>query len=123
MFREDGYGDISVKIVDWQMTYTGRAGGDIAYLLMSSLAPQLYETDEENIKEKYFDMFNETFCSLIKEKEDEVEEMLEQDYHDSLPLGFLFSCGNVMNSNQLDRKKTVSFAYHLCNEAAIRNLI
>jgi len=123
MFKEEIDGRICVKIVDWQMTYTGRAGGDIAYLLMSSLAPQLYETDEENIKEKYFDMFNETFCSLIKEKEDEVEEMLEQDYNDSLPLGFLFSCGNVMNSSQFDRKKTVSFAYHLCNEAAIKNLI
>jgi len=126
MFREDGYGDISVKIVDWQMTYTGRAGGDIAYLLMSSIAPELHDSQEELIKEKYFEMFNETFYNLIGErargnKSEDVEEMLEQDYTESLPMGFLFSCGNIMSNN--DREKQLSFAYQLCNEAASKNLI
>ena len=68
MFKVEADGRTSVKIVDWQMAYTGRAGGDIAYLLMSSINPELYETDEDTIKEKYFDMFNETFYSLIREK-------------------------------------------------------
>lgn len=126
MFKEDDQGSVSVKIVDWQMTYTGRAGGDIAYLLMSSLAPELHDSQEDLIKEKYFEMFNETFYNLIREKAwrnktEEVEEMLEQDYAESLPLGFLFSCGNVMANNM--REKQVSFAYQLCNEAAIKNLI
>jgi len=126
MFREDGCGDISVKIVDWQMTYTGRAGGDIAYLLMSSIAPELHDSQEELIKEKYFEMFNETFYDLIGErargnKSEDVEEMLEQDYTESLPMGFLFSCGNIMSNS--NREKQLSFAYQLCNEAASKNLI
>ena len=83
MFREEAAGTTTVRIVDWQMAYTGRAGGDTAYLLMSSIAPGLYETDEEAIKEKYFEMFNETFYSLVRPEqswgplEGEVGEMLE----------------------------------------------
>ena len=82
MIKLEADGRTSVKIVDWQMAYTGRAGGDIAYLLMSSINPELYETDEDTIKEKYFEMFNETFYSLIREKkwmnkEEKVERMLE----------------------------------------------
>ena len=127
MFKQEDDGSMNVRIVDWQMTYTGRAGGDVAYLLMSSIAPELYDSDEETIKERYFEMFNETFYNLIREKSwkqmvEEVEEMLEQDYEESLPLGFLFSCGNVMNK-ETKRESQVSFAYHLCNEAAIKNLI
>ena len=126
MFKLEEDGRTSVKIVDWQMAYTGRAGGDIAYLLMSSINPELYETDEETIKEKYFEMFNETFYSLIREKkwmnkEEKVERMLEQDYTESLPIGFLFSCGNVMSTG--DQQRKVKFAYNLCNEAASKNLI
>lgn len=127
MFRQEEDGSMNVRIVDWQMTYTGRAGGDVAYLLMSSIAPDLYDSDEETIKERYFEMFNETFYNLIREKSwkkkvEEVEEMLEHDYEESLPLGFLFSCGNVMNK-ETKRESQVSFAYHLCNEAASKNLI
>ena len=126
MFKLEADGRTSVKIVDWQMAYTGRAGGDIAYLLMSSINPELYETDEDTIKEKYFEMFNETFYSLIREKkwmnkEEKVERMLEQDYTESLPIGFLFSCGNVMSTG--DQQRKVTFAYNLCNEAASKNLI
>ena len=126
MFRVEKDGRTSVKIVDWQMAYTGRAGGDIAYLLMSSINPELYETEEDAIKEKYFEMFNETFYSLIREKkwmnkEEKVEEMLELDYAESLPISFLFSCGNVMSNGE--RERQVTFAYNLCNEAASRNLI
>ena len=111
MFKVEEDGRSSVKIVDWQMAYTGRAGGDIAYLLMSSINPELYETDEETIKEKYFEMFNETFYSLIREKkwmnkEEKVERMLEQDYTESLPIGFLFSCGNVMSTGDQQQKVT-----------------
>jgi len=126
MFKVEADGRTSVKIVDWQMAYTGRAGGDIAYLLMSSINSELYETDEDTIKEKYFEMFNETFYSLIREKkwmnkEEKVERMLEQDYTESLPIGFLFSCGNVMSTG--DQQRKVTFAYNLCNEAASKNLI
>ena len=127
MFRVEADRRTSVKIVDWQMAYTGRAGGDIAYLLMSSINPELYDTDEDTIKKKYFEMFNETFYSLIREKKwvnkekEKVERMLEQDYTESLPIGFLFSCGNVMTSG--DQARKVKFAYNLCTEAASKNLI
>ena len=123
MFREEDDGSTSVMIVDWQMTYTGNAGGDLAYLLMSSLEPQMFEMDEQSIKEQYFKMFHQIFFSLVKEDYNEVQEMLEQDYHKSLPLGFLFSCGNIMSNAQSNREKTALFAYHLCTEAAIKNLI
>ena len=53
MFLEQN-GEIKVKVVDWQMAYNGKAGGDIAYLLMSSRSPALYEAQEEIIKAKYF---------------------------------------------------------------------
>ena len=123
MFREDYDGSTSVMIVDWQMTYTGNAGGDLAYLLMSSMDPQMFEMDEQSIKEQYFKMFNQIFLSLVKEDYNEVQEMLEEDYHNSLALGFLFSCGNVISNSKLDRQKIALFAYHLCVEAAIRDLI
>jgi len=123
MFREEDDGSTSVMIVDWQMTYTGNAGGDLAYLLMSSLDPQMFEMDEQSIKEQYFKMFHQIFFSLVKEDYNEVQEMLEQDYHNSLPLGFLFSCGNIISNAQSNREKTASLAYHLCVEAAIRDLI
>ena len=119
MFLEEA-GRTKVKILDWQMAYTGRAGGDIAYLLMSSLSPAVYEAQEQIIKQKYFEEFNRTFLSLVQEGEPKVEKMLERDYKESLPLGFLFSCGNVYQS---EREKAVSFAYLLCNEAAHKNLI
>jgi len=121
MFKEEEDGSVKVKIVDWQMTYTGSVGGDITYLLMSSIAPELYEAEEDNIKERYFEKFNSILKSFIAErKRSLVEAMLEKEYNESLPLGFLFSCGNVMNG---EREKNVSFAYQLCNEAASKNLI
>ena len=128
MFLEQN-GEMKVKIVDWQMAYNGKAGGDIAYLLMSSISPALYKAQEENIKAKYFEEFNRAFYSLVEKGEGswwntegraELENMLEKDYKDSLPLGFLFSCGNVVHS---ERERAVSFAYMLCNEAAHKNLI
>ena len=89
MFRDEDDGRTSVMIIDWQMTYTGNAGGDLAYLLMYSLDPQMFEMDEQSIKAKYFKMFRQIFFSVIKDTRDEVEEMLEQDYHESLPLEFI----------------------------------
>ena len=126
MFLEEA-GQTKVKVVDWQMAYNGKAGGDIAYLLMSSISPALYEAQEEIIKAKYFEEFNKTFYSLVEKgegswwtTEGRVKNMLEKDYKDSLPLGFLFSCGNVVHK---ERERAVSFAYMLCNEAAQKNLI
>ena len=87
---------------------------------MSSLSPETYEEQEQVIKQKYFEEFNKTFCSLVQESGQRVEKMLEEGYKKSLPLGFLLSCGNVYNS---EREKAVSFAYLLCNEAAHKNLI
>merc|ERR1712029_132656 len=97
MFKEEEDGSVKVKIVDWQMTYTGSVGGDITYLLMSSIAPELYEAEEDNIKERYFEKFNSILKSFVAErKRSLVEAMLEKEYNESLPLGFLFSCYNCI---------------------------
>ena len=132
LFKEED-GKLKVKIVDWQLTYNGRSGGDISYLLMSSIDPDDFETEEENIKERYFDSFNETFSALYSQEktmdqEDEnnnnVDEILEMEYDKSLPLGFFFSCGNVMHKENFeDEERKVSFTYQLCKEAAEKNLI
>jgi len=118
LFKEED-GKLKVKIVDWQLTYNGRSGGDISYLLMSSIDPDDFETEEENIKERYFDSFNETFSALYSQEktmdqEDEnnnnVDEILEMEYDKSLPLGFFFSCGNVMHKENFeDEERKVSF--------------
>jgi len=132
LFKEED-GKLKVKIVDWQLTYNGRSGGDISYLLMSSIDPKDFEKEEENIKEKYFDSFNKTFSALSKEEKTlpntnpentNVDEILEMEYDKSLPLGFFFSCGNVMHQENFeDEDRKVSFTYLLCKEAAEKNLI
>lgn len=132
LFKEED-GKLKVKIVDWQLTYNGRSGADISYLLMSSVDPNQFELEEENIKEKYFNSFNGTFSALQSQKttideEDEnhnsVDEILEMEYDKSLQLGFFFSCGNVMHQESYeDEERKVSFTYQLCREAADKNLI
>jgi len=131
LFKEDE-GKLKVKIVDWQLTYNGRSGADISYLLMSSIHPKQFEMEEENLKERYFNSFNKTFSALQNQQtemelEDEninVDEKLEMEYDRSLQLGFFFSCGNVMHKeNYEDKDRKVSFTYQLCREAADKNLI
>jgi len=127
LFKEEN-GSLKVKIVDWQLTYNGRSGGDISYLLMSSIDPNVFEKEEENIKEKYFQSFNQTYSALQQQEktmdQEEVDEILEMEYDKSLQLGFFFSCGNVMHQeNYEDQDRKVSFTYQLCKEAADKNLI
>jgi len=126
LFKEED-GKLKVKIVDWQLTYNGRSGGDISYLLMSSIHPNLFKAEEKNIKEKYFNAFTKTFCALQNHQEEKtkiVDEKLEMEYDRSLQLGFFFSCGNVMHKENFeDKDRKVSFTYKLCREAADKNLI
>jgi len=132
LFKEED-GKLKVKIVDWQLTYNGRSGGDISYLLMSSIDPEDFEKEEENIKERYFESFNQTFSALTSEEKtlhnekpekNNVDEILEMEYDKSLPLGFFFSCGNVMHKEDFeDEDRKVCFTYLLCKEAAEKNLI
>jgi len=131
LFKEED-GKLKVKIVDWQLTYNGRSGADISYLLMSSIDPQLFEREEENIKERYFNAFTDTFSSLqnhqaemeVEDENNNVDEKLEMEYDRSLQLGFFFSCGNVMHKENFeDKDQKVSFTYQLCREAADKNLI
>jgi len=131
LFKEED-GKLKVKIVDWQLAYNGGSGADISYLLMSSIDPEQFEIEEENIKEKYFHSFNGTFSALQSQEttmdtDDEnnnVDEKLEMEYDRSLQLGFFFSCGNVMHEeNYEDEERKVSFTYQLCREAADKNLI
>jgi len=121
---KDSNGKLEVKIVDWQLTYSGRAGGDISYLLMSSLDPAIREREEENIKQEYYDAFITNVQSLRSPTDIAItdqETLLKEDYQKSLPLGFFFSCGNIMAEERPSRRE--SFTYELCKEAAKRHLI
>jgi len=121
---KDSNGKLEVKIVDWQLTYSGRAGGDISYLLMSSLDPAIREREEENIKQEYYDAFITNVQSLRSPTDIAItdqETLLKEDYQKSLPLGFFFSCGNIMAEERPSRRE--SFTYELCKEAAKKQLI
>jgi len=117
-------GRLEVKIVDWQLTYSGRAGGDISYLLMSSLDQATRESEEEKIKQEYYRAFISN-VQLLRNSTDsdiaEEEALLREDYLKSLPLGFFFSCGNIMAEERPSRRE--SFTYELCKEAAKKHLI
>jgi len=65
LFKEEE-GRVQVKIVDWQLAYNGSSGGDITYLLMSSIDPTSY--DAEVIKDKYVTAFLDTFNALVTSK-------------------------------------------------------
>jgi len=146
LFKEEG-GVMKVMIVDWQLVYTGRSTGDVSYLLLSSIHPDLRQTSEQQLKQAYFDSFNsylKEFESCVSEHqsqsaalETEVEvavEDMESDYEGSAPLSLFLSCGNVMVS-EVDRQATpdvpeeeweeasICFAYSLLKEAASRALI
>jgi len=125
LFKEEE-GKLQVRIVDWQLTYTGRAGGDISYLLMSSLDPAVREVEEENIKHQYYTAFNNTLGMLEKACDPSLEceeSVLEEDYEKSLPLGFFLSCGNIMAEKEKAKEKKVSFTYKLCKDAAKKHVI
>lgn len=124
MFRQTGE-TLEVRLVDWQLAYTGRVGGDISYLLMSSLDPELRGVAEQGIREKYYQQFNKVLSLLDCQRMDQ----LEEEYENDLKLGFFFSCGNVMTQEMTDKNNInnnnnkVSFTYQLCKEAANKQLI
>jgi len=117
MFRETGE-TLEIRLVDWQLTYTGRVGGDISYLLMSSLDPRVREIAESEIRTKYYLQLNKMLDQLDCQKIDQVK----KDYETDLKLGFFFSCGNVMTP-EVQNKNKVTFTYQLCKEAAKKQLI
>jgi len=123
---EEG-GQMEVMIVDWQLSYVGRSTGDLSYLLLSSISPNVRHEHEMTLKEYYYNSFNsylKTFeasvmdnlsqntcgisfnivCDDDDDKYDvpavrvEVDD-LENDYQDSTPLSFFLSCGNVLSSD------------------------
>merc|ERR1719431_1550195 len=146
LFKEEENKPKKVMIVDWQFTYTGRSTGDVSYLLLSSISPEVRHEHEQELKEAYFNSFNnylKTFEASVNDQmyqdssdedsEDSDVEVdvqdLEHDYHDSTPLSLFLSCGNVLSSDA-DKvatpdisdddweMATVSFAYNLVKEAA-----
>ena len=157
---EEG-GQMEVMIVDWQLSYVGRSTGDLSYLLLSSISPKLRHEHELMLKEDYYNSFNsylKTFEASVMDKlsqntcgisfnivcddDDnndpttvrvEVDD-LEHDYHDSTPLSFFLSCGNVLSSDsttpdlsddERDEREqaTVNFAYNLVKDAAEMEII
>lgn len=123
LFKESD-GKLQVKIVDWQLAYSGRAGGDISYLLMSSLDPKVREEEEEVIKHEYYQAFInnlQLIRSSSKAALADEEALLKEDYQKSLPLGFFFSCGNIMAEERPRVRE--SFTYELCKDAAKKHLI
>jgi len=121
MFRQCGE-TLEVRLVDWQLAYSGRVGGDISYLLMSSLDPAVRLGAEEEIRDRYYSQFYHILDLLHCEMVDK----LEDDYGTDLKLGFFFSCGNVMTQGKTainNQKNKVSYTYQLCKEAATKMLI
>lgn len=152
LFKEEAKGEkMKVMVVDWQLNYTGRSTGDVSYLLLSSIDPDVRHAHEQELKDEYFTAFNnylklfeastinhtslESDCGDSEESDIEIDvEDLEHDYQDSVPLSLFLSCGNVLSSD-LDRKVsaemsdddweqvTVNFAYSLCKDAAEMKII
>merc|ERR1719431_1445312 len=170
LFKEEVDEPMKVMIVDWQLTYMGRSTGDISYLLLSSISPEVRRSKEQELKEAYYTAFNsylKTFEAAVMDKlshnntgisfsvfcdddrngvEVEIDrDELEHDYHDSSPLSFFLSCGNVLNSettntplsaspassmihSESDRESThspalVTYAYNMVKDAADMDII
>jgi len=147
LFKEEENKPNKVMIVDWQFTYTGRSTGDVSYLLLSSISPEVRHEHEQELKDAYFNSFNnylKTFEASVndhmyqadssdEDSEDSDVEVdvqdLEHDYHGSTRLSLFLSCGNVLSSDA-DKvatpdisddeweTATVNFAYNLVKEAA-----
>lgn len=117
--REAGGGRIRVMIVDWQLAYTGRSTGDLSYLLMSSLSHEIREKHEEEMKSVYYYTFNSALARLVNTRCE--KEVLEVEYHDSLPLSFFLSCGNIMGGEK--EEECVKFSYEICKEAVEKEII
>ena len=119
---------MEVMIVDWQLSYVGRSTGDLSYLLLSSISPNVRHEHEMMLKEDYYNSFNsylKTFEASVMDKlsqntcgisfnivcdDDDDDKFyvptvrveaddLEHDYQDSTPLSFFLSCGNVLSSD------------------------
>jgi len=117
LFKKEN-GKLKVKVVDWQLSYTGKTTGDLSYLLMSSLSPENRESFENVIKNEYFNAYHSTIKMLTNSN---VEEKFDKEYNDSLPLSFFLSCGNIMTADLQDR--SVQFSYDMCKEAALKEII
>lgn len=131
LFKPNGKGGQKVMIVDWQLTYTGRRPGDISYLLMSSLSQEMRDDHQEDIKQRYCQVFNETL-EMLDTKDgfisdpDEEESMFDEEYNKSLAFSFFLSCGNVMfqkEESQGGNKTKADFSYDICREAAEKKII
>jgi len=135
LFKESEDGKTSVMLVDWQMTYMGRSTGDVSYLILSSIRPELRHNHGEKLKEAYYSSLNRYLKTyetcVIKHKVEIDVSDLERDYRESSPMSLFLSCGNVL-SIESDRAATpemsedeseVEFAYKLCKEAASMHII
>ncbi|XP_023322190.1 uncharacterized protein LOC111696714 [Eurytemora carolleeae] len=118
MFKREEDGKLRVMIVDWQLSYTGRTTGDLAYLLMSSLSSETREMYEDKIKSEYFSAYLAHLVKIGNTREEKSK--LDIEYTDSLPLSFLLSCGNIMSGGFDDR---VRVSYDMCKEAAHKKII
>jgi len=142
LFKKADDDEMKVMVVDWQLAYTGRSTGDVSYLLMSSISPEMKQQHGQDLKEAYFNSFNtylKTFESYVTgsmnqdsptedsgsdQSDIEVDvKDLEQDFHDSAPLSLFLSCGNVLSSEADREGATVNFAYNLVKEAAEMKII
>lgn len=121
LFKRDGEGASRprVMIVDWQLAYSGRSTGDLSYLLMSSLSHESREKHEEEMKSVYYSTFNSALARLVNRRCE--EEVLEVEYHHSLPLSFFLSCGNIMAAEM--EEESVKFSYEICKEAVEKDII
>jgi hypothetical protein len=59
------------------------------------------------------------YCRLVNTRRE--EEVLEVEYHDSLPLSFFLSCGNIMAGEKEVQRKRVSFPSQFCRSGLGRD--
>jgi len=115
-------GRMKVKMVDWQLTYCGKATGDLSYLLLSSLSPRTRELHEDQIKAEYFASYLGILETLSQTGL--CKALLDLEYTDSLQLSFFLSCGNIMAvDNQNNQDRCVKFSYDMCKEAVQKEII
>jgi len=126
LFKEEEGKSMRVMVVDWQLAYSGRSTGDVSYLLLSSISPEMRQDHGKQLKEEYFTSFNsyvkryefsiinhisKLSCGVTNSDCDEDSDVevavcdLENDFHTSAPLSLFLSCGNVLSS-EADRFST-----------------
>lgn len=138
MFKKTASGELRVMLVDWQLAYCGRHTGDVAYLLFSSVSRQQRLKHEAAVRAAHAAAYNDALKMLLSsqqnlscEPHNFINFMTESVDVSLLRLPLLLACGNIMTAVEEEKDRTleeltqkrISFAYEMCSEAVLRNII